>query len=186
MPLSPPHPRQLQHQRRVYCDGYEREDGYWDIEGRMTDIKTRDVDNRDRGGRIAAGEPIHDMSIRLTIDLDFVIHEVEAVIDYSPFSVCPSIVDNFRRLKGKRIGPGWTRLTKEMFSGTQGCTHLMELLGPVATTAFQSTYFARTRKAEQEKTAGGGEKPHLLNTCHALAEDGEVVRDFWPEHYQPK
>ncbi|OMH32632.1 DUF2889 domain-containing protein [Motiliproteus sp. MSK22-1] len=181
MPLPASTPRRLIHQRQVNCNGYQREDGLWDIEGRMTDIKTYDAPNRDRGGLIPAGEPLHDMSIRLTIDLDYVIRDVEAVIDYSPFNICPGIAGQFKRLIGKTIGPGWTRATKEMFAGTQGCTHLMELLGPIATTAFQATHLARSEQIEKHQG-----KPALLNTCHALAEDGEVVRDFWPEHYQSK
>ena len=179
MPLSPASPRRLIHKRQVNCDGYQREDGLWDIEGRMTDVKTYDLQNRDRGGIIPTGEPLHDLSLRLTIDLDYVIHQVDAVIDYSPFNICPSIAEQFKRLVGEKIGPGWTRKTKEMFAGTQGCTHLMELLGPIATTAFQATHLARSEQVESHKG-----KPAILNTCHALSDHGEVVRDFWPEYYQ--
>jgi len=39
MPLSAPVPRQLLHRRVVQCTGYRREDGLWDIEGRMVDTK---------------------------------------------------------------------------------------------------------------------------------------------------
>ncbi len=183
MPLSTPVARNHIHTRQVQCLGFEREDGLWDIEGRMTDVKTYDMKNNDRGGMIPAGEPLHDMALRLTIDLDFRIHQVEAVIDYSPFNLCPSIANQFKQLEGKSIGPGWTRMTKEMFSGTQGCTHLMELLGPIATTAFQATHLARTREAEQSNKAS---KPVMLNTCHALSDSGDVVKRLWPEHYRDK
>ena len=179
MPLSAPAPRRKIHQRQIVCDGFEREDGLWDIEARMTDVKTYTLENRDRGGQIPAGEPLHDMALRLTIDLEYRIHAVEAVIDDAPFKVCPRITGTFERLVGKQIGPGWTRLTRQLFSGTQGCTHLMELLGPIATTAFQATHFARKNQPPSR------EKPRVINSCHALAADGEVVRDFWPEHYQP-
>ncbi|MCW8886961.1 MAG: DUF2889 domain-containing protein [Motiliproteus sp.] len=182
MPLSTPAPRKHIHTRQVHCVGYEREDGLWDIEGRMTDVKTYDMKNHDRGGMIPSGEPLHDMSIRLTINLDFEIQEVEAVIDYAPFNLCPSITEVFKKLEGRSIGPGWTRITKNLFSGTQGCTHLMELLGPIATTAFQATHLARTREAESSPQKSS--KPVMLNTCHALADDGDVVKRFWPEHYQ--
>ena len=40
MPLSPPVGRQLLHTRRVTCQGFFREDGLWDIEGRITDEKS--------------------------------------------------------------------------------------------------------------------------------------------------
>ncbi|WP_210395213.1 DUF2889 domain-containing protein [Motiliproteus sediminis] len=182
MPLSTPAPRALIHKRRVSCDGFERNDGLWDIEGHMTDVKTYDMENRDRGGIIPTGEPLHGMSIRLTIDLDFLVHDVEAVIDYSPFNYCPGIVDQFKQLIGHRIEPGWTQLTRRLFGGVKGCTHLQELLGPMATTAFQATHLAR--KQRQVETASG-ERPALINTCHALGESSPVVRDFWPDFYQP-
>ena len=81
MPLSAPAPRQLLHQRIVQCSGYRREDGLWDIEGRMVDTKTYPFPNEDRGGAIQAGEPLHDMWIRLTVDDQFQIHDVEARTD---------------------------------------------------------------------------------------------------------
>ena len=118
MPLPSSAPRELKHTRAVTCHGYQREDGLFDIEGRMTDSKTYDIDNQDRGGQIKAGEYIHDMSIRLTLDLDFLIHQVEAVIDDSPFNACPRISERFKQLEGVRIAPGWNAQIRRMFAGT--------------------------------------------------------------------
>lgn len=184
MPLSPAAVRQHLHTRQVSCHGYEREDGLFDIEGRMTDSKTYAIDNLDRGGQIKAGEYIHNMSIRLTLDLDFLIHQVEAVIDDSPFNSCPVITTRFKQLEGVRIAPGWNSKIRKLFAGTQGCTHLTELLGPIATTAFQATGTARRLRAEQqqESTSTGN---RLVNSCHAMAEDTEVVRIRWPDQYRP-
>ena len=86
MPLSTPVPRQLLHQRVVQCWGYRREDGLWDIEGQMVDAKTYPLPNEDRGGAIQAGEPLHDMRIRRTVDDQFFIHGVEARTDAAPFA----------------------------------------------------------------------------------------------------
>ncbi|WP_421862870.1 DUF2889 domain-containing protein [Motiliproteus sp.] len=184
MPLPPSQPRKHLHTRQVECHGYEREDGLFDIEGRMTDIKTYDIDNQDRGGQILAGEPIHNMSIRLTMDLDFTIHGVEAVIDDSPFNICPSIASRLKQLEGKQIKPGWNRMLKALFAGSQGCTHLTELLGPIATTAFQATGTARRkREGNSSRPAAAG---RLINSCHALSQSSEVVQRFWPESYQPE
>lgn len=184
MPLSSSAPRELKHTRAVTCHGYQREDGLFDIEGRMTDSKTYDIDNQDRGGQIKAGEYIHDMSIRLTLDLDFLIHQVEAVIDDSPFNACPRISERFKQLEGVRIAPGWNAQIRRMFAGTKGCTHLTELLGPIATTAFQATGTARRIRAEQNSDAIPTKNP-LVNSCHAMAEDTEVVKIRWPDQYRP-
>ncbi len=182
MPLPPsPASRKQVHTRTVSCLGFEREDGLFDIEGRMTDTKSYAIDNRDRGGQIKAGEAIHDMSIRLTIDLDFTIHQVEAVIDYSPFNVCPRIAERFKQLEGEKIAAGWNRKVKTLFAGANGCTHLTELLGPIATTAFQATVSARQLRGGSNTASSFNP---LVNSCHALAEDSEVVRLMWPEQHR--
>ena len=128
MPLPPaPVAREHAHTRSVTCRAYQREDGLFDVEGRMTDTKPYDIDNRDRGGQIKAGEAIHDMSIRLTIDLDFNIHQVEAVIDHSPFNICPIIAERFKRLEGEQIAAGWNSKVKTIeidgANHTFGSTH---------------------------------------------------------------
>ena len=96
MPLSPPVGRQHLHTRRVTCQGFYREDGLWDIEGRITDEKTYEHPNEWRG-TLKPGDHVHDMSIRLTLDHKFTIVDVEAVTDKSPYQVCGGIAPDFSR-----------------------------------------------------------------------------------------
>lgn len=182
MSLSTSASRQLFHQRNIQCQGYQREDGLWEIEGRMTDVKTYGFPNEDRGGAIAAGEALHDMTIRLIIDSEFLIHHAEARTDSSPFGLCPAITARYQQLIGVRIGPGWSLKLRELFSGVNGCTHLTELLGPVATTAFQTVYGQRYDQ-EDAKPAEERAPPPVLNTCHALSSDSPVVKRRWPQAY---
>lgn len=179
MPLTPPQPRTPYHHRRIDCRGFRREDGLWDIEGHLVDTKDYDFDNLYRG-EIKAGDPLHEMWIRLTIDEDFLIRDVEVVTDAGPFVTCADITGAFAALKGLRIGGGFGRHVREMFGGKKGCTHLVDLLGPMATTAYQSLYPIRERRAAESATR---ERPKVIDTCHALAADGEVVRHQWPEFY---
>ena len=44
MPLSTPHSRQSIHTRTITINGYHRDDGLWDIEGRLIDIKGYDLE----------------------------------------------------------------------------------------------------------------------------------------------
>jgi hypothetical protein len=83
MALSPPAEREPLHRRACDIRGYRRADGLWDIEGRLTDTKTYAFPNEWRG-EIASGEPIHDMWIRLTVDDDFVVRDIEVVTDAGP------------------------------------------------------------------------------------------------------
>jgi len=182
MPLPSPQPRRLQHTRRVTCEGYEREDGLWDIEGHLLDVKSFDMECKERNdGIIPTGEPLHGMSIRLTVDLELNILEVAASMDYTPFKICPQITEVYQQLVGIQIAPGFTRKTRDLFSGVQGCTHLLELLGPVATTAYQATHHAR---AEKQNWAGGDQAPPMLNTCHTMSSEGPVVQQYWPHFYE--
>lgn len=182
MPLSSSTPRQLFHNRLVECWGYQREDGLWDIEGHMVDTKTYPFPNEDRGGTIQPGEPLHDMWVRLTVDEQLQVRDIEACIDSSPFALCPAITGRYRQLIGARIGPGWSLRLKELFTGINGCTHLTELLGPVATTVFQTVYGKRydedDAKAPEDRSA-----PPVLDTCHALASDSPIVKQRWPHAY---
>lgn len=181
MPLSHPAvPRQHIHTRRVEVRGYRREDGLWDIEGHLADTKTYSFSNKDRG-EVQAGEPVHDMWLRLTLDDELLIHAVEAVTESAPYGVCPSITPNFQRLVGVRVGPGFRREVKQHLGGREGCTHLVELLGPIATTAYQTIF--PWKHGERQAHGASRRRPAFLDTCHALASDGEVIRTHWPEFY---
>ena len=182
MPLSQPVPREHLHTRNVECHGYLRDDGLWDIEGHMVDTKTYTIPNRHRG-EVAVGEPVHEMWLRLTMDDSMRIHTVEAVTDYGPFGMCPSITHNFKRLEGLTIGAGFRRAVRERVGGTQGCTHLVELVDSIATTAFQTMTALRHRKELRHRVAPNLERPRFLGTCHALASDSPAVKEHWPEFY---
>ena len=185
MPLPDPVEREPIHTRTVTCRGYRRSDGLWDIEGHLTDVKSYAFRNDDRG-MIESGDPIHEMWVRITVDERFTIHDIEAQTDKSPYRLCPAITPAYETLKGLTIGAGFTRKLKERLGGVHGCTHLTELMGPIATTAFQTIYpiLARERGARIEHT--GEEKkrpPPLLNTCHAFASDSEIVHRHWPQFF---
>ena len=179
MPLSEPEAREPIHQRQISCRGFRRDDDLWDIEGHLVDTKTYTFPNRFRG-EIKAGEPIHEMWLRLTLDDALCIRSVEAKTDAGPFAQCPDITDAFRRLEGLTIEPGFTQRVQELFRGPDGCTHHVELVRSVAATAVQ-TLFASRRDGKAARAQNG--RPRFLDTCHALASDGPVVRDHWPKFY---
>lgn len=185
MPLSPAPLRQHIHTRQLECRGYRRTDGLWDIEGHLVDIKTYGFDS-DYRGRVEAGDPVHEMWIRLTVDDDLIVRAVEAVTDKSPFPVCPAITPNFARLEGLSIRPGFLSKVRERLGGIEGCTHLVELMGPIATTAYQTIYPYRRRLSHAEGDAPPQppkERPRLIGTCHAFRSDGEIVKRLWPDYY---
>lgn len=179
MPLPESSARELIHRRTIHCDGYRREDGLWDIEARMCDVKTITLDVAERGD-LPAGEALHDLSLRLTIDGLMTIQKVEACIDASPFRSCPNIADAFKCLEGLSIGRGWRTQAAERLGGVLGCTHLNELLPVLATTAFQALWPGH--KASRNSGMAGV----VVNTCHSWSQHGEVVKRYLPEFYVPE
>ena len=176
MPLSDPAPREHLHTRRIECTGYRRADGLRDIEGHLVDTKTYRFANRNRG-EVKAGTPIHDMWIRLTIDESMRVHRAEASTDAAPYPICPAAIEGFKSLAGLTIGHGWMREVMSRIGGKAGCTHLVELLRPLATTAYQSLY--KERRASEQ----AGTRPVFLDACHALSTGSGVVKEYWPQFY---
>ncbi|MFT6373080.1 MAG: hypothetical protein ACJAZT_001839 [Gammaproteobacteria bacterium] len=186
MPLSKSIARDLAHTRVVTCHGYKREDGLWDIEGRIVDTKPYRFVNKDRGGWIEADEALHDISIRITIDIEMTVTDAEAVIDSSPYTYCKCVVAMAKNLIGLKIVPGWTLKSKAAMGKNRGCTHLTELLGPVATTAIQTISSEMMKRSVQVAAKPIESASLFLNSCHSLAADSPVVKENWPNQYQGK
>jgi hypothetical protein len=186
MPLSPPAPREMLHRRAIDIRGWRRDDGLYDIEAHLLDTKAYPFENDDRG-TIRPGEPLHGLWLRLTVREDMEIVSAEAASDHTPYAVCPSAAPNFARLAGLRIGAGFNRAVAERVGGTHGCTHLREVLGQMATVAFQTLYPIRAAREREETArilAGGGEvpkrRPAMLGSCIAYAPDSPVTLARWP------
>ena len=178
MPLPVPEvERELTHTRRVRYEGYKRADGLWDIEAHLLDTKNHDFHLRT--GVRRAGQPIHDMAVRLTIDRSFTILDAVVSSDAVPYpGGCETIAPAYRKLIGLNLLRGFRRRVAELFGHTKGCTHLTELLGGVPTAAIQS--FAG--QAPEER--GDGRKPFQLDQCHALETTTETVRRWYPEWHR--
>jgi hypothetical protein len=177
------------HTRRVECIGYRRSDGLWDIEGRLLDTRSYDMTFYD-GRELPAGAPLHQMRLTITLDKDFTIRHAAAMSEHTPYPICPDIAPAYQQLIGLRLGPGFSQKVRELFKGRDGCTHLTELLGPMATTAFQ-TLTARKHEGPQHNAESG--QPggvgrarlvgRLIDSCHGWRSDGEPIRVQYPEHY---
>jgi hypothetical protein len=171
-------PRARKHRRSVVFEGFRRDDGLWDIEGRLVDIK--DLDIEVNGGIRRRGEPIHDVSVRVTIDRAMNVVDVEASADYTPFTgVCDRIVPDYRKIIGLNLFKGFLKSVKTLFGDTRGCAHISELLMAVPTAAFQ-TFAGDVKPGEYEQ------KPPHLDRCHALSTDSEIVRLHYPRWYVKK
>jgi Protein of unknown function (DUF2889) len=171
--------RELRHTRRVRFEGYKRADGLWDIEAHLTDVKSHD--NPMKAGVRRAGQPIHEMWLRLTIDRSLTILDAAASSDAVPYpGGCETIAPAYKRLVGLNLARDFRRSTKKLFGDVKGCTHLTEMLAGFPTAAIQ------TFAGEMPEERADGRRPFQLDQCHALDTRSETVKRWYPKWYRGK
>ncbi len=177
----------MSHTRTVIYSGYDREDGLWDIEAQLTDVKTFgfQVPNE----RLFPGdEPIHNLKIRVTLDNKMVIQDVTTSMDNIPHPECVGAPHGMHKLIGCTMGPGWRKVINQHVGGTEGCTHLREMLFNMATAAYQTLPSGQWQRRElagqphPEMTHA----PYFLGQCHSWAYDSPTVQRAYPMFFKPK
>lgn len=184
MSLSAPAPRRHLHTRTIVCEGYRRDDGLWDIEASIVDTKAYAYVEPDRGHR-EPGDPVHHMAVRLTLDEKMVVRAIEVDMPATPYTTCLTAAPAYQGLVGKQVGLGWRRAVNECVGGVLGCTHVRELLFPMATVAFQTMGGWKEKESGQEELDGvpasAGGRPYFLDGCKSWAADGPVVARLHPQ-----
>jgi hypothetical protein len=162
----------------VTYEGFLREDGLIDIDAHLCDVKDRDLTLL--SGVRPAGEPVHLMSVRVTIDDAFTIRALEAHTDRMPYpGDCDRIHPAYAKLVGANLMSGFRKRLHDTLGGVHGCTHVTELLGYLPTAAVQT--FAGLKPREDD----GHGKPFQLDRCHALDTRGDAVLRYYPRWYRP-
>ena len=181
MSLSAPVERTPLHTRTIVCHGFKRADGHYDIEASIIDVKAYQYTEPFRGVR-EPGSHVHEMWVRLTVGEDMVVKGIEVSMPATPYPACQTAKPNFQGLIGVTVGGGWRRAVQECVGNVRGCTHVRELLFPMATVAFQ-TIGGWPVAGEEPKLAPikRAEKPRVIDGCIAWASDGEVVAKLHPE-----
>jgi hypothetical protein len=153
------------HRRSIEHQTWLHEDGTLEIESRLIDTKAYDSQvGFDR--KLPAGEPVHDMTIRILLGTDRLIQEISVQMDSAPFDTCPEISHRFEALKGASMGKGWNAFLTKGFSGIGGCRHLIDLLRGMGTVAFQSQPHGDWNREALEL---------FSDSCHAFRQGGPVI-----------
>jgi hypothetical protein len=198
--------RQLSHTRSITVNAYERSDGLWDIEASLLDTKSYDF--KLQSGIRAAGEPVHHMSLSLTIDARFNVIDALAVSHRVPYpGYCDAFGDRYRALIGLNLVRDFRARVRERLGGKSGCTHITELAAVLPTAAVQAFAGAvvptvdSAQDAEQAQqsnyatVASGGtavaatgaanppRRPFQIDQCLALRADGPAVARFYPRWF---
>ena len=171
--------RELTHTRRVRYEGYKRKDGLWDIEAHLTDVKNHDYALKT--GVRRAGQPIHDMWVRITVDRQMKIVDACSSSDSVPYpGGCETIAPAYSKLIGLSLVKEFRKNVREALGGVRGCTHITEMLGGLPTAAIQT--FAGEVPEERED----GRRPFQLDQCHALETSSETVKKWYPKWHKDR
>ena len=173
--MSNPLRRKPIHTRRVEYASFLREDGLYEIEGKLVDtIET-------------TGNPIHAMALRISVDEELTIRSIDAVFETGPFPSCPGDPDLFLGLIGVQISPGWQQRVRQKIGIRESCTHHMELLFAMATAAYMAVSLAPGVDGLDPLAhlRSKGVKPHFLDGCRAWQADGPVVAALFPDFAVP-
>lgn len=180
MPLSPPSSRRaLKHTRAIQIEAFARDDGLWDIDAHISDIKTRDT--KLASGIRPAGQALHDLWLRITVDTQLNIVNAEAVSDAVPYpDYCDTIGPAYKKLVGLNLLKGFRDGVKQRLSGIKGCTHLTELAAVLPTATIQAFAGEVLDTRDGAHDLEQDQKPFQLDRCHALRSDGEAVVKYYP------
>jgi hypothetical protein len=177
MPLSSPSARHEVHHRVIDMRAFARDDGLFDVEARLIDRKPFGYVRPSSPTPVPAGKPLHDLSLRLTLDPECVVRGIEASSDVTPWSLCKEAETTLQALVGERVARGWSSKVKQHLGGSASCTHLMEMLVTMGTTALQGM-----RGADPERRLTAEAK---IDSCYAYGRQRSVVKMLWPAHHRP-
>ena len=179
MSLPPADPtRRLHHRRHLDVQVFARDDGLWEVDASLIDQRSQPVPLA--SGLRPAGQPIHEMVLRLVVDARFRIVDAGSETRWMPYDgICDQHGDAYRRLIGLNLARGFRKAVTERLDGTLGCTHLTELTQVLPTAVIQA--FAGEVIDTREDSAT---RPFQIDRCHALRSDGPAVKIFYPRWYR--
>ncbi|RJX30382.1 MAG: DUF2889 domain-containing protein [Oxalobacter sp.] len=176
MPLPPATARILAHARAYSVEIFRREDGLWDIDARLTDTKTREVQLKSK--LLPPHHPLHDVLLRLTVDTEGHVIDATAVLDAIPFlGFCDTIDAAYKKLIGLNVLSDFRQAVRERFAGVAGCAHLNELALILPDVAILVLPFEHRKELDHDTR---NKKPFELDNCHALRTDGPAVALYYP------
>lgn len=178
--VNTPATRRPLHRRAFDVQVFARDDGLFDVEASLSDVKTHDVPLA--GVIRRAGDPIHEMRLHLTVDASLTVTAATSDTLWMPYTgACDEHGDAYSRLVGLNLMKGFRQAVGERLGGTRGCTHLTELctLLPTAVIQAMAGSVIDTREGD-----AAGNPPFQLDRCHALRRDGATVATFYPRWHQ--
>lgn len=186
--------RQLKHRRHIDVQVFARDDGLWEVDAHLCDVRERASELH--GVALPAGATIHDLLLRLVVDPHFNVLAAGAQSRTVPYpGACDAFAQAYEGLVGLNLMQGFRAAVRERLGGVLGCTHLSELTHVLPTAVVQAFGGAQGRSAELRATATatasasvGGlpatAQPFQIDRCRALRADGATVKTYYPRWYR--
>jgi hypothetical protein len=150
-----------------------------DLDAELIDFKGYDFE-RAGGVTIKAGDYVHHMLLRITVDDTYTIVDAHADYEAAPYGTsCTAITPEYRDLIGMSLVKNFRGQVKARFGRTAGCTHMTELSLVLPTAAIQAN--AGNRRKQQAEDPN--QRPFQLDGCHALRTDGPTALKYYPQWY---
>jgi hypothetical protein len=155
--------------------------GLWEVDARLVDTKTRNAAMA--AGIRRAGEPVHEMLLRLVVDEQLNIIEAGSETLWMPYPAqCAEHGDAYSRLVGLNLLQGFRAAVKERLGGILGCTHLTEMTQVLPTAVIQA--FAG-EVIDHPRTTPSSAR-YRSNRCHGAARRRRRrCRTYYPRWYRP-
>ena len=169
------------HTRTLTFRGFARADGLWDMEGELHD--TKHYDHPSGSGTRHAGDAVHHLFLRVTLDAQLCIQDISTSMSTAPFGECGVADQHMRRFVGMTMGSGWRQTIEKTIGGLEGCTHIRELLFNLATAAFQTIPHHREmqRMERGEPQHLSDQPPFFVGKCMSWDVNGPVVARLMPQ-----
>jgi hypothetical protein len=128
---------------------------------------------------------IHQMQLELRVAYPSLeITAARVLFETHPHSRCPLIAADYEKLVGLSVARGFTRKTRELFGGPNGCTHTNALIQAMAPAIVQATWSIHIqdqlasgrRRSDLSLEERAGQVRMNLNTCHVWDERSDRVQ----------
>ena len=176
--------REQLHHRDVDLRFFRRSDGLFEVEGCLVDTKSHPFRRLLAEKDVLPGQHLHDITVRLVLDSELQVRTADAAMRATPFNICPGAAAALQSLVGLRIGAGWNKRVRDLLGGVASCTHIVELLGPMATTVLQ--VMVPLRAAANNDPANEAQQRFRVDSCYAFAAEREVVARLLPQLQRAK
>jgi hypothetical protein len=117
-------------------------------------------------------EEIHSYTVRLEAEPpDLTVVRVDVQPGFLPFPACPAAAEAAGRLVGLRLTDGFRRAATEALGGTDGCTHLLNLVLAMANQLVVANYL-RSRIDSEISPATRQRRESMVDACCGWQEGG--------------